>query len=85
MALTMSKANKKPYIVKPLQTTESKPVDLKQVMACAEKASSEGSAAMSLWWGTLSGDEKKIIKPHMDEYKNKAAIVDAASKPLMGE
>lgn len=83
MALTASKANKKPYTVQPLMIAEERGIE--DLKAGAAQASSNGSASLTAWWGTLTPNEKKTIKPHMDEYKALAATKDQPTESLIGE
>jgi hypothetical protein len=85
MALTASKANRKPYTVQPLKVADPAPVDLDALKSSAAEAALSGSSGLTAWWGTLNAEEKKAVKPHMEEHKNKAAEVDALNQPLIGE
>lgn len=83
MALTASKANKKPYTVQPLSVSADRSLD--ELMSGAAQAASNGSSSLTSWWGTLTPNEKKTIKPHMDEYKTLAASKDHPTESLIGE
>lgn len=83
MALTATRANRKPYTVKPLaaakvETVES--VDLLTVLTKGRDAASKGSAALTEWWSRLDRDEKAAAKPTLDgELKAAATKADQAA------
>ncbi len=66
MALTASKANKKPYTVQPLTVAT---VDLSALKLQADAITDLDG--LKLWFSELSKDEKAAIKPFIDDYKAK--------------
>lgn len=83
MALTATRANRKPYTVKPLPTAKAEPtesVDLLTVLTEGRAAASRGSAALTSWWSRLDRDEKAAAKPTLDsELKAAASKADQAA------
>lgn len=83
MALTATRASRKPYTVKPLPTTKGEPtecVDLLTVLTEGRAAASRGSAALTAWWSRLDRDEKAAAKPTLDsELKAAASKADQAA------
>lgn len=83
MALTATRANRKPYTVKPLPSAKVEPtesVDLLTVLTEGRAAASRGSAALTAWWGRLDRDEKAAAKPTLDsELKAAASKADQAA------
>jgi hypothetical protein len=83
MALTTTRANRKPFTVKPLAA--EKPgslanadgaVDLQTTIAAGREAARMGELALRTWWNTLTAAQKAAVKP----------TVDAELKPLaMGQ
>lgn len=79
MALTASKANKKPFTVKPL--TASKEPDVPaELKAAGDRAASEGVAAYTAFKDSLSAEDKAKIKPLHSGW-SKDAIAADANKP----
>lgn len=74
LMLTVSKANKKPYVIQPLWSTprEVKEINLEKLNTDAESASLQGSESLRKWFVSLSPDEKLAIKPKMEDFKTKA-------------
>ena len=83
MALTATRANRKPYTVKPLPTDKAEPtesVDLLTVLTTGREAAARGSAALTAWWSRLDRDEKAAAKPTLDsELKAAASKADQAA------
>lgn len=83
MALTATRASRKPYTVKPLPTTKGEPtecVDLLTVLTEGRAAAARGSAALTAWWSRLDRDEKAAAKPTLDsELKAAASKADQAA------
>jgi len=83
MALTATRASRKPYTVKPLPTTKAEPtecVDLLTVLTEGRAAAARGSAALTAWWSRLDRDEKAAAKPTLDsELKATASKADQAA------
>lgn len=77
MALTATRANRRPFTVKPLgpekpgEHTGGK-VDLDALKAAGRAAALNGELALRTWWNSLTGAQKVAIKP----------TVDAELKPL---
>lgn len=80
MALTASKANKKPFTVQPLKiekaavTATVNTDSLKETLTTEAK---KGSAALTAAWGKLSIGDKKAAASFKDEIKKIAAEADA--------
>jgi hypothetical protein len=81
--LTKTRGKKKPYTVQPLTVAAERGLD--DLKSGANQAASNGSGALTAWWGTLTPNEKKVIKPHMDDYKTLAATKDQPTESLIGE
>jgi hypothetical protein len=81
MALTATRANRKPFTVKPLIIAAPRADTIRDE---AEDAAQHGSDALKALWGRLSNEQKLRLKPHMDELKEKAAIADMP-EPFVGE
>jgi len=83
MALTATRANRKPYTVKPMAPERGEPVesvDLLTVLTKGRAAAARGSAALTAWWSSLDRDEKAAAKPVLDsELKAAAATADQAA------
>jgi len=83
MALTATRANRKPYTVRPLPTDKAEPtecVDLLTVLTEGRAAASRGSGALTAWWSRLDRDEKAAAKPTLDsELKAAATVADQAA------
>lgn len=83
MALTATRANRKPYTVKPLAAAKVEAVesvDLLTVLTKGREAATQGSAALTAWWGRLDRDEKAAAKPTLDaELKAAASKADQAA------
>lgn len=76
MALTASKAKRKPYTVAPLvfkKIEESK----SDLMLEAQAAAEHGTDVLKAFWDRISKPQKMQIVEHMDELKNIAAMADA--------
>jgi hypothetical protein len=79
MVLTESRANRRPFTVRPL-TVERSTVDLKAVLASGRAAASTGSATLTAWWTDLTKAEKAAAKATLDsELKAAAAKADLAA------
>lgn len=76
LALTASRANKKPYKVSPLKVDE----DYQRLYAEGVEASSMGIAAYTTWGKSLSDDEKAKIKQHLAPWTKAAKAADEARK-----
>jgi hypothetical protein len=82
IALTVTRANRRPYTVKPLPPERAEPtecVDLLTVLTEGRAAAQRGSVALTAWWGGLDRDEKAAAKPTLDsELKATATAADLA-------
>ena len=90
MALTASRANRKPFTVKPLehrQQDQSSGEDMDAAKAEAMKAASEGTAAFTEWWNSDGGKENRhLVKDIMPELKKLASDADASDDdPFAGQ
>lgn len=75
MALTASKANKKPFTVQPLKTTAA-PKPVANTDSLKDKLTIEankGDSALKAAWEALSVDERKVAASFKDELKDIAA------------
>lgn len=83
MALTATRANRRPFTVKPLspeQGERTEAVDLLPILTSGREAASRGSAALTAWWGGLDKAAKIAAKPTLDsELKAAAAAADQAA------
>ncbi|WP_162252048.1 hypothetical protein [Brevundimonas sp. Root1423] len=83
MALTATRASRKPYTVRPLAAAKGEPtesVDLLTVLTEGRAAAARGSAALTAWWSRLDRDEKAAAKPTLDsELKSAASKADQAA------
>jgi hypothetical protein len=82
MALTASKAKRKPFTVRPLGPDDgaAPKVNIKALLAAGEAAANEGSASLTVWWQGLSKPEKVAAKPALDDrLKPIAAQADVAN------
>lgn len=88
MALTMTRANRKPYTVKPLPAERApggaeptQELDLLTILTNGREAAAMGSAALTAWWGSLGKPAKLAAKATLDsELKATAAKADAAAE-----
>lgn len=82
VALTATRAQRKPYTVRPLPREQgggSAGVDLRAILKGGRDAASRGSADLATWWGNLSKAERAAAKPTLDaELKTAAAAADMA-------
>lgn len=79
MALTASKANKKPFTVQPLKVEKTTTTDTVSSDSLKDKLTAEakkGNAALTTAWGKLSLEEKKSAAAFKDEIKKIAADAD---------
>lgn len=80
MALTASKANKKPYQVKPLETPKEDPLK-----TAGDEAAAKGVAAYTAWKDSLSADQKAKIKTYHSGWSATATAVDTKATPAAPE
>ncbi len=80
MALTATRASRKPYTVKSLPPEKPDPVeseDLLTILTAGREAAKQGGAALTAWWDGLTRDQKAAAKPTLDaELKAAAAKAD---------
>lgn len=78
MSLTASNKSKKPFVVLPLGSSApvKKSIDIEPLKLGAEAALLRGSDALKDWFMSLTNDERIVIKPLMEEYKNQATQND---------
>jgi hypothetical protein len=81
MALTATRAQRKPYTVHPLPGgSRASLVDLTAVLAAGRSAALQGSARLTEWWVGLTKAEKAAAKAALDdELKPAAARIDQAA------
>lgn len=87
MALTATRANRKPFTVKPLVIAKEKPKDKpveKQadVSEEATKAAAEGTEALKLFWGKLTLAQQKTLD--LPALKATAALFDPKEETIEG-
>lgn len=78
MALTASKANRKPFTVKPLAVSVN--LGLETLKADGEAAVAQGTASYNLWCNSRSSAEKALIKQFHPEWKVIALSMDASKE-----
>lgn len=83
MALTATRANRKPFTVRPLeaarQSNEAKTVDPAPMLAAARNAAKLGTKAFGAWWNSDDGKAARdVARPIMDELKSICAAADEA-------
>lgn len=75
LALTATRAKRKPFIVKPLRDDQisgaangqAETVSVKRLTLDGRVAAAEGSSALATWWGGLSKPEKSAMKALLDD------------------
>lgn len=82
MALTATRANRKPYTVQPLKIAPA--FDLGAFRAEAMGKAGEGTEAFRAWYAGLNKEQKAHLKPHMDEYAAAAKNADGSISPMTG-
>lgn len=82
MALTASKANKKPFTVKPLLVTQPTSAD-PDVVEAGNEAAANGVQAYSEWLATLTADTKATIKHLHSGWSKKAKEADASKEEIV--
>jgi len=88
LALTVSKAKRAPYTVKPLAKPSAPTPQNEAILAFAEMAAKGGMAAFTAFWNSPDGKAgRDVIRPHMDRIKEIALAADAAAldDPATGE
>lgn len=74
LALTATRAQRKPFTVQPLKVTAATTPDMKALLT---PAAEKGIAALETAFKAMSNADKLAAKPYMDELKKTAADVDA--------
>ena len=73
LAITVSKANRKPFTVHPLSVQEKPSQEIDPaVKAAGDQAAANGVDAYTAWLATLSPDVKATVKPFHSEWSKKA-------------
>lgn len=62
MALTASKAKRKPYTVKPLDTAEAEEISIDELRAAGEEVAKKGGAALDKWLKSIPANQKYKLK-----------------------
>lgn len=76
LILTATRGSKKPYIVKPLTTTEPKPADTDALKTTGNAEALKGSEPLKSWWKSIGGANQKLLgAAYLDELKIIAARV----------
>lgn len=80
MALTATRANRKPFTVKPLKMQDRAPqVDPAAALSSAMAAANRGTEAFSAWWNSDEGKAMRgAVRPHMAKIKDAATTADNA-------
>lgn len=77
MALTETRANRKPFTVKPLVIAEPAPAQIDHTLEILKRNARDnainGTSALQAWWGTMPKESQAKLKPFMDEYKKIAS------------
>lgn len=76
MALTASRANRKPFTVQPLVVATSQPVDLTGDIELGDTAASGGMNVLGMFWKALGGTKQQLLKDRLDAWKKRASEVD---------
>ena len=93
MALTVTRANKKPFTVKPLVVAQPKPpivtqpeppIDPEKLKTEALAAAEKGTTQLLAFWGGLKKPQQVVLKSILDSYKVIAAKVDEKLKQSEG-
>ncbi len=74
MALTATRANRKPFTVKPLLVAEPQ-IDhaLEILKRNARDNAANGTVVLQTWWGTLPKESQRKLQPFMEEFKKLAS------------
>lgn len=82
MALTASKAKKKPFTVKPLTVAEQKvDPEVATLKAAGDAQAKTGTETYKAWLATLSDAQKEKIRQHSREWSVAAKAADDAATP----
>lgn len=84
LALTATRANRKPFTVQPLTAAASASAaePSAELIELAETATRGGENVLRQFWDSLSKDEKLSLKSRLDELKTAAKQADAGSAGL---
>lgn len=86
MALTASKANKKPFTVKPLvETKAAEDTETPALVTAGTTAAAIGVASYTTWLATLTPEQKAKIKPHHAEWTRVAKAADEVTEQPLSE
>lgn len=77
LVLTASKAQRKPFTVKPLKTTDKKPELSQETKKAGDEAAAKGVEAYKEWLSSLEASVKETVRPYHAEWTAKAKAVDA--------
>lgn len=84
MALTATRASRKPYTVKPLQSgAKTSQINPEPILKAAEAAAAQGKDAFNAHWKSLSKDQRAIVATIMDDLK--AMAIKADEPPAVDE
>jgi hypothetical protein len=78
LALTVTRANRKPFTVKPLRADNPQPtaVSSTQIMGAAREVAAKGGVAMKEYWKGLNAENRELLKPITKELQDIAAVAD---------
>ena len=77
IALTATRALRKPFTVRPLVAVEHKIDDaLEHLKTNARDAALNGIESLETWWESLPKESKAKVKPFMEEYKSTAKEIE---------
>lgn len=90
MALTASKANRKPFTVKPLKAAAALPAPAQPaadpaVIAEGDAAAGKGAASYSAWLASLTPEVKETVRGQHNRWAGIAKAFDAAQQPAEPE
>ncbi len=85
MALTASKANKKPFTVQPLKSAPAQAEIDPAVITAGATAAGKGVTAYVAWRDALPPAVKESIKPHNADWSKAAKAADAAAASKVDE
>lgn len=83
MALTLSKGNKKPFVVLPLTVPEPQPAHSPEVQFAGDDAASKGVAAYTAWLASLTPDVKATIKHLHADWTKTAKQADSDNETVI--
>lgn len=84
MALTATRASRKPYTVKPLQSgAKPSQINHEPILEAAKAAAEQGKDAFNAHWKALTKDQRAIVATIMDDLK--AMAIKADEPPAVDE